>query len=200
MRVPIICLDARLRQFAATFRDCFSLPHYRYCAIVLLALLLCRARRTLPGLLRQAGTPTLPPTGGWRPCGGPFRSKIDLMEERICTFQPLAGTRAPGLLDSWFAAQRRWRAARRRGFLITTGLKRNRHLRGTDPTALHGWRWQALADYAAGLRAADDQQVVWPSQDAEPRQVWAHVAQTRVKQLYRCQVIIVRESLEAALG
>jgi len=31
----------------------------------------------------------------------PFRSKIDLMEEQIRTFAPVAGTRTPVLLDSW---------------------------------------------------------------------------------------------------
>ncbi len=52
MRVPIICSDARLSQFAATFRPCFSKPQYRYFEIVLLALLLCQEARTLTALLR----------------------------------------------------------------------------------------------------------------------------------------------------
>ena len=44
---------------------------------------------------------------------------------------------------------------------------------------------------------ADYQQVTWPSQEAEPRQVWVHIVQTRVKKLYRCQVILVKETLDA---
>ncbi len=39
--------------------------------------------------------------------------------------------------------------------------------------------------------------MTWPSQDAEPRQVWVHVVQTRVKKLYRCQVLLVKETLDA---
>jgi hypothetical protein len=53
MRVPIICMDAKLRQFAASFHTCFSKPQRRYFEIVLLALLLCQEARTLTGLLRQ---------------------------------------------------------------------------------------------------------------------------------------------------
>ncbi len=53
MRVPIICMDGRLRHFAATFRPCFSKPQHRYFEIVLLALLLCQEAKTLTGLARQ---------------------------------------------------------------------------------------------------------------------------------------------------
>src|SRR5205823_13730397 len=58
--------------------------------------------------------------------GVPFASKIDLLVELVQTFVPVAGTRTPVLADSWYAAKRLWRAARERGFLITTGLKANR--------------------------------------------------------------------------
>src|ERR687894_2524936 len=53
MRVPIICMDSRLRDLAAAFRPCFSRPQHRYFEIVLLALLLCQEAKTLTGLLRQ---------------------------------------------------------------------------------------------------------------------------------------------------
>jgi SRSO17 transposase len=56
-----------------------------------------------------------------------------------------------------------------------------------------------LAEYAANLTASDYQQMAWPSGAEEPRQVWVHVVSTRVRKLYRCQVVIVRESLEAPL-
>ncbi len=96
--------------------------------------------------------------------GVPFHSKIDLMAAQIRSFAPLAGTQTHVLLDSWYAAKGIWKAARERGFLITTGLKRNRSLRVADAEAPHGWRWQSLSEYAAGLRAADYQEVTWPSQ------------------------------------
>ena len=53
MSVPIICLDARLRQFCETFRTCFSQPQFKYLVTVLLALMLCQETHTLTGLLRQ---------------------------------------------------------------------------------------------------------------------------------------------------
>ena len=38
----------------------------------------------------------------------------------------------------------------------------------------------------------------WPRQsDDEPRQVYVHVVSTRVRTLYRCQVVIVRPTLDA---
>jgi SRSO17 transposase len=312
MRVPIIWMDARLRQFAQTFRSCFSKPQFRYFEIVLLALLLCQEAKTLSALLRhvalqttlsglsrflalapwspadlahtwrtrfdthlaplvqaeharqlaarpkQRGRPPTPVVTGYligddstmhklrgkkmaglgkhysttagtqvvghslvqmlsvvqgRQCplephlyrqqavceaeDVPFRSKIDLVDEQLRSFVPLAGTQTHVLLDSWYAAKRLWKRARERGFLITTGLKSNRQLRIDDPEAPGGWRWQSMAEYAAGLSEADYRPMLWPRQEAEPRQVWVHVVQTRVKKLYRCQVLLVKESREA---
>src|SRR5438132_10837469 len=54
MPIPMICRDARLCQFTAAFRGCFSKPQARYFEIVLLALLLCQERHTLSGLRRQS--------------------------------------------------------------------------------------------------------------------------------------------------
>lgn len=312
MRVPIICMDGRLRHFTAAFRACFSKPQHQYFEIVLVALLLCQEAKTLSAVLRHVavqvtlsglsrflakapwsttdvaqtwrtrfdsqvaplvaaeharqrtaqpqrrGRPTLPvvtgyligddstmhkvrgkqmaglgkhhsTTAGTRVVGHslvqglyvvqgrhcpleprlyrqqavcaaeqvPFQSKIDLMDDLMGTFEPVPGTQTHVLLDSWYAAKRLWQTARRRGFQMSTGLKSNRMVRLEDPDAPNGWRWVGLTEYAAGLTAADYQQVTWPSQAAEPRQVWAHVVQTRVKKLYRCQVILVKESLDA---
>ena len=313
MRVPILWMDARLRQFAAAFRSCFSTPQHSSFEIVLLALLLCQEAKTLSALLRHVavqtslsglsrflalapwspaevvqtwrtrfdtqvaplvqaeqarqraalpkhrGRPPSPVVTGYliaddstmhklrgkkmaglgkhysttagtqvvghslvqllyvvqgRQCplepqlyrqqavctaeGVPFRSKIDLGDEQLRTFEPLPGTRTHVLLDSWYGAKRLWKTARERGFLITTGLKSNRQLRIDDPEAPGGWRWQSLAAYAASLSEADYQPMLWPSQEAEPRQVWVHVVQTRVKKLSRCQVLLVKETRDAA--
>ncbi len=130
----------------------------------------------------------------------PFRSKSALMEEQIRTFVPVAGTLTPVLLDSWYGAKSLWKAARDRGFLITTGLKSNRALRVPDPDTAQGWRWQQLSDYAAGLTEQDYTLLAWPRQGDdpdEPRHVYVHVVQTRVRKLYRCQVIITRPALDA---
>lgn len=41
------------------------------------------------------------------------------------------------------------------------------------------------------------QPVLWPAQTGEPRAVYVHVVSTRVRTLYPCQVIMVRERLQA---
>jgi len=53
MPIPIVCLDVRVRQWAACFRECFSKPQYQHFVTVLLGLLLCQEARTLTGLRRQ---------------------------------------------------------------------------------------------------------------------------------------------------
>ncbi len=313
MPVPIVCLDARLRQFAEAFAGCFSAPQRRHFVTVLLALLLCREPRTLSGLRRQVaggrsvaalsrflsaapwsadtvaatwqarfrgrvaplvaaehhrqravrgrrrGRPKATAVTGYligddstlqkpkgkkmegvgrhysttagRPVAGhsvvqglyvvagrrcplaprlyrqqavcaaagvPFQSKIDLLVECIRTFVPAPGTQTHILVDSWYSAKAVWRAARGRRFLITGGLKANRALRVPDADAPGGWRWQKLADYAAGLPADAYTAIARPTPDGE-RTVYAHAVQTRVRKLYRCQVVILREALDAPL-
>ena len=129
--------------------------------------------------------------------GVPFASKIDLMEAVIRTFEPIAGTVTHVLLDSWYSAKRLWRAAREREFLITTGIKCNRWLAVADPTAPKGWKWQRLSEYTAQLRASDYVELTWPKGE---KTVYVHVVTTRVRSLYRCQVVIVRQSLDAPVS
>lgn len=52
MRLPRICLDARLAKYLQQFRDCFSKPQYRYFVTILLGLLLYQSGHTLSGVLR----------------------------------------------------------------------------------------------------------------------------------------------------
>jgi DDE superfamily endonuclease len=125
--------------------------------------------------------------------GVPFASKIELMETTIRTFEPIAGTVTHVLLDSWYSAKRLWRAAREREFLITTGIKCNRWLAVADPTAPQGWKWQRLSEYTAQLSASDYVELTWPK---GKKMVYVHVITTRVRSLYRCQVVIVRQSLD----
>ena len=56
MRLPIICLDQRLRQYLALFSVCFSRPQYKYFGTILLGLMLCQSGRTLSGLLQQVNS------------------------------------------------------------------------------------------------------------------------------------------------
>ncbi len=129
--------------------------------------------------------------------GVPFQSKIQLMETTIRTFEPVAGTQTHVLLDSWYSAKCLWRAAREREFLITTGIKSNRWLAVADPSAPKGWKWQRMSEYTAQLSESDYVELTWPKGD---KTVYVHVVTTRVRSLYRCQVVIVRQSLDAPLS
>ena len=129
--------------------------------------------------------------------GVPFASKIELMETMIRTFEPIVGTVTHVLLDSWYSAKRLWRAARERGFLITTGIKSNRWLAVADPSAPKGWKWQRLSEYTAQLRASDYVELTWPKGE---KTIYVHVITARVRSLYRCQIVIVRQSLDAPVS
>src|SRR6185312_13550563 len=60
MPIPIVCLDARLRQWTQTFRICLSKPQYQHFVTVLFGFILCQEGRTLSGLARQsAGGPSV---------------------------------------------------------------------------------------------------------------------------------------------
>ncbi len=123
--------------------------------------------------------------------GVAFASKVDIMAEIIRTFEPVAGTLTHVLLDSWYTSKRIWKIARERGFLITSGLRCNRSLRINDPDAPKGWRWQRVDEYATALSDTAWRRVLWPNQDGR-RWVYVHVVSTRIKKLYRCQLVIVR--------
>ena len=311
MPIPIICLDASLRQFCETFRRCFTRPQWKYLVTVLLALMMCQGTCTLSGLLgqvaegqslsglsrffsqapwsaeevaeawlegfgeqmaeavrdehirqrrkqgRRRGRPRATVVTGYligddstqhkpkgkkmggighhysttakgqvpghslvqglyvllgRRCplapqmyrqkavcereGVPFHSKIDIMETLIRSFQPIAETSTHVLVDAWYGCKRIWKAARQRGFLITSGLPSNRFLRVPDPEAERGWCWQCLNEYVTTLRPNQYQKVRWPRQDEEPRDVYVHVIHTRIRKLYTCQLVIARPSLD----
>jgi SRSO17 transposase len=129
--------------------------------------------------------------------GVPFQSKVDMMEATIRDFQPVPHTLTHVLVDSWYTCKRIWRAARERGFLITSGLKSNRWLWVTD--AQGRGHWMRLDEYAAHLPPEQYQKMTWPSQVDEPRTVYVHVVRTRVRKLYTCQVVITRFALDCPL-
>jgi len=131
----------------------------------------------------------------------PFLSKVDLMIQQIQRFMPPAGTVTHVLLDSWYNGKRLWKAALDRKFHITTGIKRNRWLRvPCEITAdTHkGWKWQQLDDYAASLPESAYQECSSP-RDPQ-KKILVHVVDTRVKKLYRCQMILIRKKLTDPLS
>ncbi len=128
--------------------------------------------------------------------GVPFQSKVDMMEASLRDFQPVANTLTHVLVDSWYTCKRIWRAARERGFLMTSGLKSNRALWVLD--AQGQGHWMRLDEYAARLKPEQYHKLTWPSQE-DPRTVYVHVVHTRVRKLYTCQVVITRFALDCPL-
>jgi len=125
--------------------------------------------------------------------GVPFRSKVEIMRDIVLNFAPVAHTQTHVLLDSWYTAKSIWQAARQRGFLITSGLRSNRQVRIDDTGNERGWRWQRLDGYASQLTEQAFTPLVWPNSE---RTVYVHVVSTRIKKLYCCQFICVREQLD----
>jgi hypothetical protein len=61
--------------------------------------------------------------------GEPFQSKIDMAVPEIEQFEPVSGTVTHVLVDIWFHTKRVRKAAQKRGFKISGGLKSNRMMR-----------------------------------------------------------------------
>ena len=129
--------------------------------------------------------------------GVPFQSKVDLLAETIRTFMPPPGTHTHLLVDSWYTCHRIWRAARKRGWDLSGGLKSNRHLR--LKTAQGQRVWQRLSNYAASFTPADFQPVIWPNQQGG-QLVYGHLRRTRIKKLGACQVLIVKPTADAPVS
>jgi hypothetical protein len=127
--------------------------------------------------------------------GVPFKRKVDLAYDGIEEFIPVPGEHVHVLVDAWYTCQRLWKAAHARGFDFSGGLNCNRKLRRTTPDEKRDW--QHLSGYAAELSSAQFQAVVWPARDGG-RTVWVHCVHTIVHRFGACQVVIVREKLDAA--
>jgi hypothetical protein len=128
--------------------------------------------------------------------GAPFVSKIDMAYEEVTTFQPPPDTHTHLLVDTWYMAKRIWRAARRRDWDVTGGLRCNRVMRQIK---LDGTRqWLRVDKYAASLTEDDFTLVIWPTEEGE-KEVYAHLVETWVRGLGPCQVLIVKPELDADL-
>ena len=128
--------------------------------------------------------------------GVPFVSKIDMAYEEVTTFEPPPDTHTHLLIDSWYTAKRIWRAARRRGWDVTGGLRCNRVMRQIKPDGTR--HWLRVDEYAAGLTVDDFTPVIWPTEEGE-KVAYAHLVKTWVRGLGPCQVLIVKPDPHADL-
>ena len=126
----------------------------------------------------------------------PFLSKIDMAVNTVTDFEPAEQTRTHVLADSWFACRKLWRAAKKRGFAISGGLKANRKMRLAEAEGKSVY--VSLSAYAASLTPEQFSECRWPSA-SEGKAVWVHRVRTFVRKLGPCQVLVVRSSLDATL-
>ena len=119
--------------------------------------------------------------------GVPFVSKIDLAVQEIEQFEPVEGTQTHLLMDSWFHCKKVRRAAQKRGWEVSGGLKSNRIMRQINPDKSR--TWLKLSAYAATLKAEDWQEAAWPSQEGD-RPVYVHTVQTWIRKLGATQLLI----------
>lgn len=125
-----------------------------------------------------------------------FQSKIDMAVSQIEDFEPVAGTHTHVLIDSWYHCKQVRRAAQKRGWEVSGGLKSNRVMRriGADDSR----EWLPLSEYAAGLGRDDWQEVVWPS-DQGGQKLYAHLIQTWIRKLGPTLVLITCHNLDQPL-
>jgi hypothetical protein len=112
--------------------------------------------------------------------GVPFQSKIDLAVQAIEHFEPVEGTHTHLLIDNWFHCKQVRKAARRRSWDVSGGLKSNRKMRLVASDSSRSWI--ALSDYAAKLKPEDWQVAVWPSQEGG-QPTYGHVIRTHIRKL-----------------
>lgn len=125
--------------------------------------------------------------------GVPFQSKIDLAVQEIEQFEPVAGSHTHVLMDSWFHCRKVRRAAQKRGWDVSGGLKSNRVMRQINEDGSRTWR--KLSEYAADLEATDWQEAVWPSQEGD-RPVYVHTVLTWIRKLGPTLLLITCHDLE----
>jgi hypothetical protein len=112
--------------------------------------------------------------------GVPFQSKVELAVAQIESFEPVADTQTHVLIDSWYHCKAVRKAAQKRGWAVSGGLKSNRVMRRI--TAEGQREWLKLSEYASQLKAEDWSEVTWPSeQGGQP--LYAHLICTWIRKL-----------------
>ena len=128
--------------------------------------------------------------------GVAFQSKIDMAVNQIEAFEPVADTQTHVLIDSWYHCKRVRKAAQRRDWDISGGLKSNRVMRLIHEDGSR--EWIKLSKYASGLSRDDWQEVIWPSEQGGQK-MYAHRVQTWVRKLGPTLLLITCHEPDAPL-
>jgi hypothetical protein len=125
-----------------------------------------------------------------------FQSKVDMAVNQIEDFEPAADTHTHILVDSWYFCKRVRKAAQKRNWDISGGLKSNRLMR---VIAEDGSReWLKLSEYATRLRREDWQEVIWPSEQGGQK-MYAHLVTTWIRKLGPTLLLITCHDLDHPL-
>jgi hypothetical protein len=116
-----------------------------------------------------------------------FESKVEMATHQIEDFEPVAGTQTHVLIDSWYHCRAVRRAAQKRGWEVSGGLKSNRVMRLVSATGER--QWLTLSAYAAQLQRADWCKVTWPSEQGG-QTMYAQLVQTWIRKLGPTLVLI----------
>lgn len=125
-----------------------------------------------------------------------FESKIQMATHQIENFEPVVGTQTHVLIDSWYHCHAVRRAAQKRGWEVSGGLKSNRTLRLIHANGER--EWLKLSAYATRLQRTDWQEVIWPSAQGGQK-MYAHLVQTWVRKLGPVLVLITCHDLDEPL-
>jgi hypothetical protein len=126
----------------------------------------------------------------------PFQSKIAMAVEEIGQFEPVAGTQTHVLIDSWYHCKQVRRAAHKRGWDVSGGLKSNRVMRLKQSDGSR--EWMKLSTYAAGLTREAWVEVTWPSAEGGQK-VYAHLVSTWIRKLGPTLLLITCHDLDDPL-
>jgi DDE superfamily endonuclease len=109
-----------------------------------------------------------------------FESKVEMATHQIEDFEPVGGTQTHVLIDSWYHCRAVRRAAQKRGWEVSGGLKSNRVMRLVSEMGER--QWLKLSAYAAQLQRANWCEVTWPSEQAGQK-MYAQLVQTWIRKL-----------------
>lgn len=126
----------------------------------------------------------------------PFQSKVAMAVDEIEKFEPVPGTRTHVLIDSWYHCRQVRRAAQKRDWEVSGGLKSNRRMRQVKEDGSR--EWIKLSAYAAGLTREDWIEVVWPSSKGGQK-MYAHLVLTWIRKLGPTLLLITCYDLDEPL-
>lgn len=128
--------------------------------------------------------------------GALFRSKIDMAVHEIECFEPVAETHTNVLVDSWYHCKIVRKAAQKRDWDISGGLKSNRVMRLISDDGDR--EWMKLSQYATRLEKDDWQEVVWPSEQGGQK-MYAYLIVTWIRKLGPTLLLITCHDLDNPL-